>query len=128
MALAAGLASAFDEPAVRVGHRLELEARQRNLMEHNTGREPPPRTVLDKFKAMLIGLTVTRGVGLHARERENREQLRQEHVGHPGRLVQRHARSDPSWLRSADKADHVVEPAHPPVSGCPPQADTRIEP
>lgn len=53
MAIAAGLASGFDETAVRVGHRLELEARRRNLMEHSTGREPRPRTMFDKFKVML---------------------------------------------------------------------------
>lgn len=53
MALAAGLASAFDEPAVRVGHRLELEARRRNVVEHSTARMPRPRTVLGKVKAML---------------------------------------------------------------------------
>ena len=55
MALAAGLASGFDEPAVRVGHRLELEARRRNLLEHSTARRPRPRTVLGKLKAMLTG-------------------------------------------------------------------------
>ena len=56
MAGAAGLASGFDEPAVRVGHRLELEARRRtNLIERTTGREPRPRSVLGKFKTMLIG-------------------------------------------------------------------------
>ena len=40
MALAAGLASAFDEPAVRVGHRLELEARRRlRLATHPEARK-----------------------------------------------------------------------------------------
>ena len=53
LAIAAGMASGIDEAAVRVGHRLELEARRRNLMEHSTGREPQSRTMLDKFKAML---------------------------------------------------------------------------
>ncbi|MDP3891421.1 hypothetical protein [Nocardioides sp.] len=55
MAIAAGLASGFDEPAARVGHRLELEARRRNLVEHSTARMPRPRTVLGKVKAMLTG-------------------------------------------------------------------------
>lgn len=55
MALAAGLASAFDEPAVHVGHRLEREARRRNLAEPSTPRTPRPRTLLGKVKATLIG-------------------------------------------------------------------------
>ncbi len=56
MAIAAGLASGIDQPAARVGHRLELEARRRtNLIERTTGREPRPRSVLGKFKTMLIG-------------------------------------------------------------------------
>ncbi len=55
MAVAAGLASAFDEPAVRVGHRLELEARRRNVVEQSTARTPRPRTLLGKVKAMLNG-------------------------------------------------------------------------
>lgn len=56
MAIAAGLASGFDEPAIRVGHRLELEARRRNkLVEHAAVREPRPRNVLSKFKTILIG-------------------------------------------------------------------------
>ena len=55
MALAAGQASGIDEPAARVGHRLEREARRRTyLLEHTVGREPHPRSVLGKFKAMLI--------------------------------------------------------------------------
>jgi hypothetical protein len=54
MAIAAGLASGFDEPAVRTGHRLELEARRRrNLDEHSTGRKPQPRKGLGKLKAKL---------------------------------------------------------------------------
>lgn len=53
MAIAAGLASGLDEPAIRAGHRLELEARQRNHVEHSTARRPRPRTVLGKLKAML---------------------------------------------------------------------------
>lgn len=53
MAIAAGLASDFDEPAVRVGHRLELEARRRNLEEHSTGRKPQPRNMLSKLKEKL---------------------------------------------------------------------------
>jgi hypothetical protein len=56
MAIAAGLASDFDEPAIRVGHRLELEARRRNnLVEHTAVREPRPPTLLGKFKTILIG-------------------------------------------------------------------------
>lgn len=55
MAVAAGLASGFDEPAARVGHRLELEARRRNLEQHSTGRGPGQRTTLGKLKATLIG-------------------------------------------------------------------------
>jgi hypothetical protein len=56
MAIAAGLASRFDEPAIRVGHRLELEARRRNqLAEHTAAREPRPRTVLSKIKTILSG-------------------------------------------------------------------------
>lgn len=44
MALAAGLASAFDEPAVRVGHCLELEARRRlRLATHPESRKRRPR-------------------------------------------------------------------------------------
>jgi hypothetical protein len=56
MAIAAGLASGFDEPAIRVGHRLELEARQRNqLAEHTAAPEPRPRNVLNKIKTILSG-------------------------------------------------------------------------
>lgn len=56
MAIAAGLASGFDEPAIRVGHRLELEARRRNqLAEHTAAREQRPRTVLGKIKTILSG-------------------------------------------------------------------------
>jgi hypothetical protein len=55
MALAAGLASGYDEPAARVGHHLELEARRRNLLEHSTAREPHQRTLLGKFKEALLG-------------------------------------------------------------------------
>jgi hypothetical protein len=56
MAIAAGLASGFDEPAIRVGHRLELEARRRNqLVEHTAVRQPRPRTVLSKIKTILSG-------------------------------------------------------------------------
>jgi hypothetical protein len=54
LAIAAGLASGIDEPTMRVGHRLEVEARRRNLIEHTTGPEPQP-TFLDKFKAAFIG-------------------------------------------------------------------------
>lgn len=55
MAVAAGLASGFDEPAVRVGHRLELEARRRNLVDRRTARTPRRRTVVGRVKAALIG-------------------------------------------------------------------------
>lgn len=56
MAVAGGLASGFDEPAIRVGHRLELEARQRNqLAEHTAAPEPRPRNVLNKIKTILSG-------------------------------------------------------------------------
>lgn len=53
MALAAGLASGNDAPAVRVGHRLELEARRRNVVEHSTPREPHPQTLLGKLKTLI---------------------------------------------------------------------------
>lgn len=55
MAMAAGLASGFDEQATRVGHRLELEARRRNEAEHSTGREPRPRTLIGKLRKALAG-------------------------------------------------------------------------
>lgn len=56
MAIAAGLASGFDDPASRVGHGLELEARRRNaLAEHTAAREPRPRNVLNKIKTILSG-------------------------------------------------------------------------
>ena len=55
MAIAAGLASGFDEPAVRVGHRLELEARRRSLELDTSPGEPKPQTFLKRVRAMLIG-------------------------------------------------------------------------
>lgn len=55
MAIAAGLASSADEAAVRAGHRLELEARRRNLIEENPGREQPPQTTLKKLRKKLTG-------------------------------------------------------------------------
>ncbi len=56
MAVAAGLASGFDEQATRVGHRLELEARRRNTAaQHSEHREARPRTMLGKLKATFIG-------------------------------------------------------------------------
>jgi hypothetical protein len=55
MAIAAGLASGHDEPSIRVGQRLELEARHRDLLEHSTAQEPHPQTLLGKLKATLIG-------------------------------------------------------------------------
>lgn len=52
LAVCAGLASGYDEPAVRVGRRLELEARRRC-----SGAQPPDdsrrRAGLKKLKAML---------------------------------------------------------------------------
>ncbi|QWC84172.1 hypothetical protein KLP28_11260 [Nocardioidaceae bacterium] len=41
MAVAAGVASGFDEPAVRLGHRLELEARQRDQASASLYRHEP---------------------------------------------------------------------------------------
>lgn len=56
MAVAAGLASAFDEPAIRVGQRLELEARRRiSPAEHAKDREPRSRTIFSMLKATFIG-------------------------------------------------------------------------
>lgn len=46
MAIAAGLASGLDEPAARVGQRLELEARRRNQVGRSGAREQRPRTPL----------------------------------------------------------------------------------
>lgn len=59
MAIAAGLASGFDEPAARVGQRLELEARRRNQVERSTAREQRHRTPLTKLKETLIGRAST---------------------------------------------------------------------
>lgn len=56
MAVAAGLASDFQEPAARVGHRLELEARQRLTRSRTPAdRGRRPRTRLGKIRARLIG-------------------------------------------------------------------------
>ena len=55
MAVTAGLASGFDEAAVRAGHQLEFDARRRNRAEHSTGRDTQPRTVLDRIKATITG-------------------------------------------------------------------------
>lgn len=55
MAIAAGLASRADEAAVRAGHRLELQARRRDLIEENEGREQPPQTMLKKLREKLTG-------------------------------------------------------------------------
>lgn len=41
MAVAAGVASGFDEPAVRLGHRLELEARRRDQAGASHHRHEP---------------------------------------------------------------------------------------
>lgn len=55
MAVAAGLASNVDEPAIRIGHRLELQARRRILVAHSTVAEPRRKTVRSNFKALLTG-------------------------------------------------------------------------
>lgn len=55
MAVAAGLASAFDEPAVRVGHRLELAARRRMQTDDATSHAPQRHAALGKLKEMLRG-------------------------------------------------------------------------
>lgn len=56
MAVAAGLASGFDEPAIQVGHRLEREARQRSRLQRRTADpEARSRTVFNKIRAMLNG-------------------------------------------------------------------------
>lgn len=49
MAITAGLASSFDEPAVRIGHRLETKARERNLEQHSVGRDPSSTTFRNKW-------------------------------------------------------------------------------
>ena len=55
MAIAAGLASGIDEPGARVGQRLELEARRRNLTEQSTANKSLARSLLGKVQAALIG-------------------------------------------------------------------------
>jgi hypothetical protein len=59
MAIAAGLASGFDEPAARVGHRMELEARRRNQLERSTARDPHERGFLIRLKDAIIGRAST---------------------------------------------------------------------
>lgn len=59
MAIAAGLASGFGEPAARVGHRLELEARRRNQLERSTARDPHERGFLIRLKDAIIGRAST---------------------------------------------------------------------
>jgi hypothetical protein len=54
MAVAAGLASGFDEPAIRVGHRLEIKARSR-LPRHSERPVPRPRLGFSRLKSMLVG-------------------------------------------------------------------------
>ncbi|MDO9495412.1 MAG: hypothetical protein Q7J48_06900 [Nocardioides sp.] len=54
MAIAAGLASGIDEPGARVGQRLELEARQRNLTEQSTANKPAARSLLGTLTAHLV--------------------------------------------------------------------------
>ena len=52
MAVAAGMASGFDEQATRVGHRLELEARRRDSPEPPPAdREAGPKTLLGRLRA-----------------------------------------------------------------------------
>jgi hypothetical protein len=53
MAVAAGLASDFDEPAIRIGHRLELAARQRMRADDATRPASQRESALSKLKAML---------------------------------------------------------------------------
>lgn len=53
MAVAAGLASDFDEPAIRVGQRLELAARQRMRADDTTRPACQRESALSKLKAML---------------------------------------------------------------------------
>ena len=56
MAVAAGLASGFDDTAVRMGHRLELEARRRAPAPPDTAVTPhAPRSALGRLKEMLTG-------------------------------------------------------------------------
>ncbi|GAC1383195.1 MAG: hypothetical protein NVSMB48_15810 [Marmoricola sp.] len=49
MAIAAGLASSFDEPAVRIGHRLEMQARERNVEQQSVGRNPASATFFNRL-------------------------------------------------------------------------------
>lgn len=61
MAIAAGLASGFDEPAVRIGHRLEMEARERNLDQCSSGRVPRPIGLFGRFRAGQLRRSLTTG-------------------------------------------------------------------
>ncbi|HEY0891208.1 MAG TPA: hypothetical protein VGE38_16515 [Nocardioides sp.] len=54
LAVCAGLASAYDEPAIRVGQRLELKARRR-CSEDQSRDNRSNRAGLKKLKAMLKG-------------------------------------------------------------------------
>lgn len=54
MAITAGLASGVDEAGVRIGHRLELEARRRTL-GHQVPASRGTRTLLSKLKRRRAG-------------------------------------------------------------------------
>ncbi len=60
MAIAAGLASGIDELGARVGQRLELEARQRNLTEQSAANKPAARSLLGTLMAHLVGRGIPR--------------------------------------------------------------------
>jgi hypothetical protein len=60
MAIAAGLASDIDKPGARVGQRIELEARRRNLAEQSTAGKPPARSLLGTLMAHLVGRVLPR--------------------------------------------------------------------
>ncbi|WP_341927611.1 hypothetical protein [Nocardioides psychrotolerans] len=55
MAIAAGLASGIDELGARIGQRLELEARRRDVAEQSRTRRHRRRALLDKLKPYLVG-------------------------------------------------------------------------
>ena len=55
MAITAGLASGVDGAGVRVGHRLELEARRRHFAQDGTVSRFGVRTLLGKLMAKRVG-------------------------------------------------------------------------
>ncbi|MCW2814607.1 MAG: hypothetical protein JWN84_2062 [Nocardioides sp.] len=55
MAITAGLASGVGGAGIRIGHRLELEARRRNSAHHGTARRLGARTLLAKLRAKQVG-------------------------------------------------------------------------